>query len=365
MAVNNTVKRYSRDLGIPIPMVRFGPSEFPRLNAGPAPYLPLQLENDRHEEFYVVLTGKVIALDSRGFVVPAGLKLQLEQLIAGVATGGLDWTAGVVANAERYDATDVAEAVLNSRGVQCVLNEPVIRSLHTSVAAANPFLDTEALPAAADSFDVGNHIGVAPYSFLRAGSDVMERALNENEFHPAAASGPDATVPYDPTQLRHLAWELQNRVTALVSAECLVYPVVASRVASGVLIEGQALAIGASMAAIPLGARMTFDENSDLELATSASAAFANIVPDFAVDADTAIQDAILAQNDRIVGQVVRKNVRFPSSLLDSVKTRWESSVPGFQDLDRMPGSATDGNPWRIHTAGTNFGEIQVSLLMK
>ena len=46
MAVNNPVRRYSKDLGVPIPEVRFSPSEFPRLNTWPAPYLPLKLENE-------------------------------------------------------------------------------------------------------------------------------------------------------------------------------------------------------------------------------------------------------------------------------------------------------------------------------
>ena len=85
--------------------------------------------------------------------------------------------------------------------------------------------------------------------------------------------------------------------------------------------------------------------------------------PDAATDAEISLE--ITRYHSRAVGQIVRKNVRFPSSLLDSVKTRWESSVPGFQELDRMPGSATGGNPWRIHTAGTTYGEIQVSLLMR
>lgn len=363
MAVNNPIKRYSKDIGVPVPEVRFGPSERPRLNTMPAPYLPLQLENERHDEYYVILTGKVIALDSRGFVVPAGYALQLE-LIQAAATGGDNWDDAALGNIERYTQIDVDNGVVNARGVTVVLNEPVLRAFHTDAAAGGAEnLLTGAVPAASNALSVGNHIGVAPYSFLRAASDVISRALNENELHPAAKSGPEALMPYDPTQLRSLAWQLQNRVTALVADECLVLPVVEDR--TGVLIEGQCVAIGAAMSDFPLGSYVTFDEMSDFVPADSAAVAMANLTPDYDTDADADITDAVLGMRQRLVGQVVRRNTRFPSSYLDKVKTRWESTIPGFTDIDRMPGSATLGYPWRMHTAGATLGEIQVSLLMR
>ena len=254
----------------------------------------------------------------------------------------------------------MAQGVINARGVAAQSGEPVVWALMTN--AAFPGGDPN-LPALNNQITVGNHIGVAPYSMLRAASDVMTRALNENELHPAAATGPEALTPYDPTQLRHLAHELQNRVTALVSAECLVLPVVEDR--AGVLIEGQCVAVGAAMTAFPLGGYVTFDQNSDFVPATAAALAMANLEPDYGADDDADITNAILGMRSRLVGQVVRKNTRFPSSYLDKVKTRWESSVPGFNAIDRMPGSATSGYPWRMHTAGATLGEIQVSLLMR
>ena len=369
MAVNNPIKRYAKDLGIPIPEVRFGPSEKPRLNTWPAPYLPLQLENERHDEYYVILAGKVMSLDSQGFVVPAGLALQLETVLAewaAAGAGAFDFSAanGNLATLDRYDATDVANGVINSLGVAAALGEPVVYSMIQDQGAA--LIAYDGANAAASSavvlvdatgtqaISVGNHIGVAPYSMLRAASDVMSRALNDNELHPAAKVGPEASMPYDPTQLRSLAWELQNRVTALVADECLILPVVADR--TGVLIEGQVAAIGANMAAFDLGGYVTFDANSDYVPASMADFA--------AVDADPTAAEIEKFINRR-VGQVVRKNTRFSSSYLDKVKTRWESSVPGFNAIDRMPGSATGGYPWRMHTAGATLGEIQVSLLMR
>lgn len=410
MATNNPVKRYDRDLGRVVPMVRFGPSEFPRLNSWPAPYLPLQLENDRHDEFYVILTGKVLALDSMGFLVPAGLRLQLDTMeaeILAAAGGNLDASA---ANANldslwRYDADDVANGVVNVRGQTVKLGEPVVFSFFEfervggagaittqyNAAAANTStaIPVDATPLLARDFDVGNHIGIAPYSMLRAASDVMSRAQNENEMHPDAATGPEAAMPYDPTQLRNLAWELQNRATVLVRDEVLVYPVVADR--TGVLLEGQAVAIGA-MADFDLGAYVTYDAESDIVPATLPS----NTVAEAAAVAEIAALDAVIdavgtpdatqgdeaaaavvdlvealfeglrgTRNEHIVGQIVRKNTRFPSSLLNRVATRWADSIPGFEAIDRMPGSATDGYPWHMHTAGSTLGEVQISLGMR
>lgn len=362
MAYNPTVKRYNKDLGVAIPNVRFCPTEFPRLNTTPAPYLPLRLHNERHDEYYTVLTGKVIALDSLGFVVPAGLGLQLELANNELDAGGT-WDDATLANLDRYDATDVAEGVVNARGVACTLNEPVVRALITDVVVAGgEDLDTGDVPAASNALTIGEHIGVAPYSFLRAASDVMSRAVDANELHPAAATGVEATFPFDPTQHRHLAWELQNRVTALVAAECLLYPVVANL--NGLVIEGQAVAVGASMAAFAHGGKVTYDEASNIVPMSATAAALTSRTPDFD-GGDAAAAAAMLSLRDRIVGQVVRKNTRFPSSYLDHVATRWDSSVPGFQAIDRMPGSATSGYPWHMHTAGATLGEIQISPLMR
>lgn len=351
MAVNNPVKRYNKDLGYAIPMVRFGPSERPRIHSFPAPYLPLKLENERHDEYYVMLTGKVMALDNLGFAVPAGLALQVEA--AKAAGSGNPWPAVC----EEYDAIDVAQGVINARGVAAQAGEPVVHALMTNVAW-NSGVDT--VPVVAEEITVGNHIGVVPQSLLRAGSDALSR--EENDLQPAA-TGAAALTPYDPTQLRSLAWELQRGTTALVADECLLLPVVADR--SGVLLDGQVVAIGA-MADFSLGSYVTYDHNSDFVPLTATALAVANILPDYDAPADdAAITEGILGIMQRVVGQVVRKNTRFPSSYLDKVKTRWEDTIAGFEATDRMPGSATDGYPWHMHAAQSTLGEVQISLLMR
>ena len=377
MTYNPTVKKYSKDLGVPIPNVRICPSERPRLNTWPAPYLPLQLHNERHDEYYVVLTGKVVALDSRGFIVPAGLALQLDLLDAELTANLADTTdlsvAGM-ATLSRYDQTDIDNGVVNARGNLVKLGEPVVLSFFEDGAGdALPQYDVGAaatstayaVPAAvARTYDVLNHIGFAPYSYLRTASDSMERAADENEMHPDAASGTESRMPYDPTQLRHLAWELQGHVGVLVADECLEYPVVANR--NAVLIEGQAVAIGANMAAFGNGARVSYNVDSDIVVHDVDETALAAAMDGAGAAADAAaIAIAIKSYNDRCVGTVIRKNTRFPSSYLNHVKTRWEAAIPGFSGLDRMPGSATDGLPWHMHTAGATLGTIQISPLVR
>jgi len=378
MANNLPAKRYAKDLGVPVPNVEFCPTEYPRLLTWPAPYLPLQLENERHDEFYVVLSGKVVALDSMGFLVPAGLALDIEVLKAAleaVAVGGgtLDCTDANLTTLVRYDATDVANGVINSRGVAAALGEPVAYSMlkddaaflisyNEAVAASSTAVVVGIGSVFTQAVTVGDHLGVAPYSYLRTASDAMSRS--GNPLHADVTSNKEARLPYDASQLRHLGWELQGNVTVRTNY-CLVYPVVANRAA--ILVEGQAVAIAASMASFALGDRVTFNCNSDIVPHVAALT-----TSDYDSDADATITARINAAiekfHKRTVGQVIRKNTRFPSSYLDKVQTRWDSSVPGFNAIDATAGSATAGYPGYMYTAGGSgvaLGDITVSLFMR
>ena len=358
MAYDPTLKRYAKDLGVPVPNVEFCPTEFPRLHTFPAPYLPLVLENERHDEHYVVLTGKVVALDSLGFLVPAGLALQLE------ATTALDNGAAVAQNISdaftKYTAVDVAAGVRNSRGALAILGEPVVRSMlnddeATSVNVANG----QAFPAAdGGAVTVGDHIGVASYSWLRASSDLLTRYHNDNG---------DALIPANPADLRNLAWEPQLSSKTVRTNYCLEYPVVVDR--SGIKLGGQAVAIGADASAFAHGVRVTYNVDSDI-VPYSNPSVVADDVVGFAANADDILEAVnvavvkLAAARARIVGQVVKRNERSPTSYLDKVRTRWESSVKGFEHLDRMPGSATLGKPWHLHTAGA-VDSVVISLFMR
>jgi hypothetical protein len=380
MSYNPPVKRYGKDLGTPIPNVRFSLSERPRLNTHVASWLPLQLENERHDEYYVVLTGKVVSLDSEGFLCPAGFRHQLRLFRAAVVAainGNLNASTAVPA-AARYSAVDVRNGVVNSRGEPVREGEPVVMSMITvngaplvqyNAAAAGtstaiPIADAAVVGV---SHSIGHHIGVAPYSYLRSHSDVVSREESEDLFR-GAATGKEARLGDSALQERHLSWRLQDRLTVLVSEESLTYPVVASR--SSVALSGQAVAVGASLGAFERGARVTYDLNSDIVPANATTLSFLapNMAGNDAADS-LAVLESALEIRSYIVGQVLDQISTGNRTLLKHVKTRWESQVPGFEHLDRMPGSATGGQPHEVHTANSGvaspLGLVHISLLHK
>ena len=100
-----------------------------------APYLPLVRFNEDKFTHVVVGSGKPVALDSNGNVVPAGLRLD---------------TTGIV----KYTQVDVDNGVRNAKGELVTVGESVTAS----------FADA--------GITVGPHIGVAPYDYFRhAGGD--------------------------------------------------------------------------------------------------------------------------------------------------------------------------------------------------
>jgi len=100
-----------------------------------APYLPLVRYNEDKFTHVVVGSGKPVALDSNGHVVPAGLRLD---------------TTGIV----KYTQVDVDNGVRNAKGELVTVGEAVTASF------------------AEAGITVGPHIGVAPYDYFRhAGGD--------------------------------------------------------------------------------------------------------------------------------------------------------------------------------------------------
>ena len=96
-----------------------------------APYLPLVRYNEDKFTHVVVGSGKPVALDSNGHVVPAGLRLD---------------TTGIA----KYTQVDVDNGVRNAKGELVTVGEAVTAS----------FADA--------GITVGPHIGVAPYDYFRS-----------------------------------------------------------------------------------------------------------------------------------------------------------------------------------------------------
>lgn len=378
MAVYNpTIKRFARDFGTMVPNVEFCPTEYPRLHAHVAPYLPLQLFIEKHNEYYVVLQGKVVALDSMGFIVPAGYAIEQETAegLTNFGTGNVDFTSGNAdADFIRYSAADVANGVKNSRGVAVVLNEPVVYSMIRKggvVLQAYSDSDTTVDCNGAMTFAVtiGDHIGCASGSWLRTSMDTISRAANAHLFNTGAATGMEARKAEDDGTLeRNEHWRLQMEPKTVRTNYCLVLPVVDEY---DPLIEGQMVAVADDITDFVRGARVTFDRDSNIVVAEPDAVTVGSLAGNDAADLVVvqAAIDATLASlkkyHNRIVGQVIKIDTRHPKSLLDKVKTRWDASIPGFEALDRMPGSATDGYPDNMHKAQSTMGEVVISLFMR
>ncbi len=91
----------------------------------PAPYLPSVRFNTYFEEHIVLSGGKVVAFDSNGYVVPAGL--------------ALDITAGAGLGLNEYTQSDVDRGVFNANGVLAVVGEKVADAMITaSVTVSAP-----------------------------------------------------------------------------------------------------------------------------------------------------------------------------------------------------------------------------------
>lgn len=93
-----------------------------------AHYLPAVRYNQAKFEYVVISSGKPVALDSKGFVVPAGLKLEAEAYATALATNVAAADAQALI---RYSALDVAAGIKNAKNVLVSVNEPVVKSWFT------------------------------------------------------------------------------------------------------------------------------------------------------------------------------------------------------------------------------------------
>lgn len=128
-----------------------------------APYLPVLRANVEKHVDVVISSGKVLALDSKGQIVPAGLRFEAEAYATALATDVATADAGAVV---RYTALDVAAGMRNFKGDLVVANEPVVKSWFTGTVQDNK---------------VSYFVGVAQYDVFRhAGGDNLNPATIRN-----------------------------------------------------------------------------------------------------------------------------------------------------------------------------------------
>lgn len=267
----------------------------------PAPYLPQVRFNEYFKEAVVLSAGKVVAFDSNGFIVPAGLALQAdawqtEALATNVAG------ADAITSLTRYTADDVKRKVKNAAGTLVTLNEPVVKSFFNQTT---PFaaLTTVSAP-----------IGVAPYNYWpHPGGDGENPAL------------------YNVSN-----WNLQNKVAFLTRYQ-LEYPLVEDRAAYLNAPFSGIAAFVASAGDVKPGGYVTFDTESNVSYVgyTFGSVPASNII-----------------------GQVTAVSGPGPYGYLERVRT--SATGPGGV-LDAMPGTATAGLPDVVTYSG-GYGIARILL---
>jgi hypothetical protein len=265
----------------------------------PAPYLSAVRFNVFFEEHFVLSGGKVVAFDSNGYIVPAGLKKEAEAYKTVFDASGE--VAADAAATIRYSNMDVGDGVLNAGLVLVVDGEPVVKHMFDIGSGA---------PLAYD-VTVSNPIGISSYNYWRHPGGNGENPADFNKYN----------------------FNLQNKV-AFVCDYVLQVPVVVDKAAyDAAPFAGMGVMVAA---AVKPGEFVTFDEDSN----------YSPTGYDYgAVD------------GAEIVGQVLSVDTSFPKDLLHMVRTRHTE----FGELDKMPGTATEGKPDSLTYSG-GYGLVTINL---
>lgn len=303
----------------------------------PAFYLPLVRFDKYLEDYFVVSAGKVVALDSNGYVVPAGLALQAAAYAANYAGGDLgtamdagraavDALTGVLNAA--YTSTDVSQpningpALKNAGGGDVQAGSYVVEGFFTVTTATGqrnladivrPTEDgdtTAGFDTLVEEVSISKPIGIAPYNYFRWAGGVHGGNPSGFNFH---------------------NYNMQHQLAVL----CDYYielPRQDDKSEAG--FDGIAMFFDASLNVTP-GAFLTYDAGSDM----------------------------IVGGSDctDIIGQVWKVDTNFPKDYLDRVRTAYQ----GLGDLDKMPGSANAGLPDNISYAGGDAakGVVRINLI--
>jgi hypothetical protein len=153
------------------PNVEWSESHRPHFESMPAPWLPVQRKEEEIEYYIVVSSGKVIAEDRNGHLVPAGLRKS--------------WNVSTVTTVLTYTATDVSEGVIDlTTGVAVTGATSYTETQLTSALRERGLIrHTER----ATDF-ISKPVGIASYNYYKAaGSDHYNPAnLYQHNFRPQA-----------------------------------------------------------------------------------------------------------------------------------------------------------------------------------
>jgi hypothetical protein len=158
-------------MGRVTPLVEYSPGERPHFESFPAPWLPVQRFEKEIEYYIVVSSGKVVAEDREGRLVPAGLRKAFNKA-----------TSATVLS---YSATDAEESVVDLTTGELVAG--VASYTEAQVTAA--LIERGLLRPGERAMDfISKPIGIASYNYYKAaGSDYWNpKNLYNHGFRPQA-----------------------------------------------------------------------------------------------------------------------------------------------------------------------------------
>lgn len=390
-----------------LPNVEYSEGIRPHGEFKPASWLPVQFFEKHYENWFVIMPGKVIALDGDGRVVPAGLKIAAE--LAG--------TGDVVT----YTANDVAAGVIN-----VTTGNPVTTAELTDAGPTRGYTAAEIdaagfLGVSGVALSISAPVGVAPYPYLKwaggDGSNPVDLDLHNYTMQHQVAILCDYVMemPLVPAETSEEALTFSAPASNISTASLANTPVAANTMrtlitftggssatlfvnekttAAGVVASGDwhvdlrtglvtvyasaqptsvvctyshyastpatLSAFASAVGNLKGGDLVTFDANSNYVLASQANLYLAN---------DPTGAEVARAQG-LIVGQVLERQTGV-KALLDKVRTSYSPAIntsgaggkPAYLgQLDQMPGSATGGAEANVHYAGAADTKVTINL---
>lgn len=416
----NSVGQYSPNhkvwdhVGNILPNVEHSEGERPSIEWKVAEWLPVQFFDKHYENWFVILPGKIVAVDGDGRLVPAGLKIAVELSASG--------------DVVTYTENDVAAGTINVATGNPVTTAELTDSGSTRGYTAAEINAAGFMGRSGVTISISNPVGVAPYAYLQwAGGDGSNPAdykqHNYNMQHqvavlcdyvlelplvPAsatsealtfarsasltdstsiwAASGVDnlpvaantdrTPITFAGTNASTLFVNEVEDVEDLVAAgdwhidvDLGVVSVFAAAQPTGITMSYSHYASAPSSVSkfasaignLKGGDMVTFDANSNFRVASAA-----NLFLD-ASPTGTQVARAL----GLVVGQVLDRDGSHPKDLLDRVKTSYSPAIgtdatgskPAYLgQLDQMPGSANGGVPSNVHYAGAADTVVRINL---
>lgn len=279
-----------------------------------APYLSAVRYNQYFEEHFVVSAGKAVAFDANGYLVPAGLKIDMDAYVTAFEASNTDVptdkAAGRAACINLYTQTDVDRGVLNAKGVAAAVGEPVVEALLDITVSGTCPIET----------NISKPVGLASYNYwMNPGGNGV-----------------------NPAQYGYSNFNLQGRV-AFVCDYQVEFPLVEEADVPNTPLVGMAV-MAADADTVAPGMFVTYDARSNFVLSGDDSG--------YGYGTTTAVAD--------VLGQVMSVDLRTDRDLLSLVRSRYSN----FGELEKMPGTATEGKSDTLTYSG-GYGVVRINLQLR